>query len=159
VLFRSDPPGGSPEDSDRAAQSLSGDGAHRFHCPGTRDKGNSPKGRVVFITFRNTIMVALARNRPCDPTSQIAHQRLDRSLPGDWFLFTAPSPNFTSAKSSTTSTTEKPKPAALIPPPKPNCTSSTKRGAVAKLGQGRKAQPQDISCPCSGVLKLSRISG
>ena len=32
-------------------------------------------------------------------------------------------------------------------------------GAVAKLGQGRKAQPQDISCPCSGVLKLSRISG
>ena len=28
-------------------------------------------------------------------------------------------------------------------------------GAVAKLGQGRKAQPQDISCPCSGVLKLS----
>ena len=35
----------------------------------------------------------------------------------------------------------------------------TKKGAVAKLGQGRKAQPQDISCPCSGVLKLSRISG
>lgn len=32
-------------------------------------------------------------------------------------------------------------------------------GAVAKLGQNRKAQPQDISCPCSGVLKLSRISG
>ena len=26
-----------------------------------------------------------------DPTSQIVHQRLDRSLPGDWFLFTAPS--------------------------------------------------------------------
>lgn len=35
----------------------------------------------------------------------------------------------------------------------------TTAGAVAKLGQGRKAQPQDISCPCSGVLKLSRISG
>lgn len=32
-------------------------------------------------------------------------------------------------------------------------------GAVAKLGQGRKAYPQDISCPCSGVLKLSRRPG
>ena len=81
-----------------AAQSLSGDGAHRFHCPGTRDRGNSPKGRVVFITFRNTIMVALARNRPRDPTSQIAHQRLDRSLPGDWFLSTSPSTHFTIGK-------------------------------------------------------------
>lgn len=42
------------------------------------------------------------------------------------------------------------------------CTAQDHRyvaGAVAKLGQGRKAQPQDISCPCSGVLKLSRISG
>lgn len=38
-------------------------------------------------------------------------------------------------------------------------TSTMFLGAVAKLGQGRKAQPQDISCPCSGVLKLSRISG
>ena len=67
-------------DPDRATQSLSGDGAHRFHRPGTRDRGNSPKGRVVFITFRDTIMVALARNRPRNPTSQIAHQRLDLSL-------------------------------------------------------------------------------
>ena len=33
------------------------------------------------------------------------------------------------------------------------------KGAVAKLGQGRKAQPQDISCPCSGVLKPSRRPG
>src|SRR5699024_10280941 len=121
------PPCGCLEDADRAAQSLSGDGSHRFHCPGTRDKGNSPKGRVVFITFRNTIMVALARNRPCDPTSQIAHQRLDRSLPGDWFLYTAPSTSFTIGMQSPTSSTQTPKPAALIPPPKPNCTSSTKR--------------------------------
>ena len=51
-----------------------------------------------FITFRNTIMVALARNRPRNPTSQIAHQRLDRSLPGDWFLSTAPSAHFTIGK-------------------------------------------------------------
>ena len=68
-----------------------------FHLT-TRDRGNSPKGRVVFITFRNTIMVALARNRPRDPTSQIAHQRLDRSLPGDWFLSTSPSTHFTIGK-------------------------------------------------------------
>ena len=33
------------------------------------------------------------------------------------------------------------------------------KGPVAKLGQGRKAQPQDISCPCSGVLKPSRRPG
>lgn len=50
-----------------------------------------------------------------------------------------------------------PVPSSLVDPYRQ--ISTRYLGAVAKLGQGRKAQPQDISCPCSGVLKLSRISG